>query len=166
MCTAHQVLDNLYIGNDWAARREDVLKSIRATHIVAVGAELQKHFPAYFVYLQIEALDQPNFPLIQHFQTTNECIDGVLKEGGCVFVHCFQGRSRSAAVLCAYLMFKLGLSAKKALCLLQQKHPQADPNFGFLYQLGQYEAMLRGEVPVPALHVSLEDQVNCTCQLF
>jgi len=165
MCTVHQAIDSLYIGNDLAARREDVLRSIRVTHIVTVGAELQKHFPACFVYLQIEALDQPSFPLIQYFQGTNEWIEGVLKGGGCVFVHCFEGRSRSATVLCAYLMFKLGLSAKKALCLLQQKHPQADPNFGFLYQLGQYEALLRGEVPVPALHSSLENQVNCTCQL-
>jgi protein-tyrosine phosphatase len=165
MCTVHKVLDNLYIGNDWAARREEMLSSIKATHIVVVGAELQKHFPAHFVYLQIEALDMPSFPLIQHFQSACGYIDAVLKEGGCVFVHCFQGISRSSTILSAYLMFKLDLPARKALSFLQQRHPQADPNFGFRYQLGQFEAVLSGEVPIPALHVGCEERVNCTCQL-
>lgn len=166
MWAPHQVLENLFIGGQLAAKREDVLKSIGVTNIVVVGAELQICFPEHFAYLQIKALDLPNYPLLPHFQSTNQYIEEVLSKGGCVLVHCYQGVSRSSTILCAYLMYKLQLPAVKALHLLQQKHTQAGPNFGFRYQLGQYEAILRGEAPVPALIVGRDDHVNCTCRLF
>ena len=55
------------------------------------------------------------------------CIDTQLKKGpGCiVVVHCLAALSRSPCVICAYLMWKLGMSMDVAIAHIQQVRPEA-----------------------------------------
>ncbi len=48
------------------------------------------------------------------------------------------GKSRSATVICAYLMQKYGLSSGEALSQLREARPFAEPNDGFMRQLKLY----------------------------
>ena len=60
---------------------------------------------------------------------------------GAALVHSFRGRSRSAAVVTAFLMAKYQTSLEKSSAVLHSKSPGVSPNAGFLAQLSLWEAM-------------------------
>lgn len=64
---------------------------------------------------------------------------------GAVFVHCAMGVSRSATVVCAYLMWKFGKDRDTALEWLREGRERCFPNFGFWEQLKIYESVLKCE---------------------
>jgi dual specificity phosphatase 12 len=60
-----------------------------------------------------------------------------------VFVHCAMGKSRSATLVVAYLMWKHGVDANVALEQLCEGRPVCDPNPGFKEQLEVWERMCK-----------------------
>jgi dual specificity phosphatase 12 len=60
-----------------------------------------------------------------------------------VFVHCAMGKSRSATLVVAYLMWKYGVDANVALEQLCEGRPVCDPNPGFKEQLEVWERMCK-----------------------
>ena len=78
-------------------------------------------------------------------------------DNGGVLVHCYGGRSRSAALVCAFLMSSLGWTYDCALSVIQAGRPVASINSGFEAQLKAYahakydvyvaqQVLLRGRV--------------------
>lgn len=55
-----------------------------------------------------------------------------------VLVQCHAGVSRSATIICAYLIKHKALTPTQALQLLKEKRHRAKPNAGFLKQLEEY----------------------------
>ncbi|EIM89638.1 phosphatases II [Stereum hirsutum FP-91666 SS1] len=55
-----------------------------------------------------------------------------------VLVHCALGRSRSVSVVCAYLIHTHGYSTDEALELVKRTRSVAQPNSGFVGQLGEW----------------------------
>ena len=60
-----------------------------------------------------------------------------------VLVNCFQGKSRSATVVAAFLIRRHGLTVAEALSEVRASRPIADPNLGFLAQLRRWERECR-----------------------
>lgn len=58
-------------------------------------------------------------------EVTGFIADGLAR--GCVLVHCGAGKSRSVAVVCAYLCRYAGMSWSEALALVKQRRPGACP---------------------------------------
>ena len=56
-----------------------------------------------------------------------------------MLVHCMYGISRSATIVCAYLMYKLNLSCTQSLRQLRSVHREADPSDTFIAELNAYE---------------------------
>jgi len=56
-----------------------------------------------------------------------------------ILVHCFAGRSRSVAIILAYLMYKLRIPLSVALLHVRQFRASANPNIGFINQLKAFE---------------------------
>lgn len=56
-----------------------------------------------------------------------------------ILVHCFAGRSRSVAIILAYLMYKLRIPLSVALLHVRQFRANANPNNGFINQLKAFE---------------------------
>lgn len=48
------------------------------------------------------------------------------------------GKSRSATVMCAFLMYRYHISPAEALAQIRQSRPFVDPNDGFMKQLELY----------------------------
>lgn len=133
----------LYIGGLYALYQTDVIKAAGITHVLSVidyDPLLQEKFH-HLKHYHIRAEDDPNEDLLQHFKETNEYIDEGLKDGG-VFIHCAMGKSRSATMVVAYLMWKYGRTWEEALEQLCEGRPVCDPNIGFKEQLGVYQRML------------------------
>lgn len=60
-----------------------------------------------------------------------------------VLVHCNWGKSRSVAIVLAYLMKINGMSLDEALAYIRSKRCIAQPNEGFMRQLKAYEGGIR-----------------------
>jgi dual specificity phosphatase 12 len=133
----------LYIGGLYALYQTDLIKAAGITHVLSVidyGPLLQDKF-AHLKHYHIRADDEPNENLLQHFSATNRYIDEGLKDGG-VFVHCAMGKSRSATLIVAFLMWKYKITWEQALEQLCEGRPVCDPNLGFKEQLRVYHDML------------------------
>jgi len=60
-----------------------------------------------------------------------------------VFLHCIEGKSRSASCVIAFLMDTEGMTLQDALGMVQGARPIVRPNEGFLIQLQHYEGIAR-----------------------
>lgn len=140
--------EKLYIGGLSALYKEpDPLKGGGVTHVLSAldfDVRDSKQLRDY-KHLIIQVDDDANEDLLTRFQETNAFIDAGLQNDGGVFVHCAMGVSRSATIICAYLMWKHRISREDALKWLREGRPRATPNKGFMEQLDMYEAMLHAE---------------------
>ncbi|KAF9690683.1 hypothetical protein EKO04_011527 [Ascochyta lentis] len=153
----------LYIGGLYALYQTDLIRAAGMTHVLSVidyDPLLQDRF-SHLNHFHIRADDHPNEDLLQHLpeavkyidQTLNkanpiEDTDGVAHHGadaGGVFVHCAMGKSRSATLVVAYLMWKYQLDPDTALNQLCEGRPVCDPNPGFKEQLVVWDKMCKSE---------------------
>lgn len=136
----------LYLGSMKGARNVKELKTKNITAVLTVAAK------SYLVYekedipnhLIIEADDEADYDLSQHFDTALEFIGKHLETGN-VFVHCFAGVSRSATVVIAYLLKEWRKSLTEVTKYVKQKRGVASPNRGFYKQLMEFEKKLQSE---------------------
>jgi dual specificity phosphatase 12 len=136
----------LYIGGLYALYQTDLIAAAGITHVLSVidyDPLLQEKFH-HLKHYHIRADDDPNEDLLQHFKVTNAYIDEGLKNGG-VFIHCAMGKSRSATMVVAYLMWRDGKTWEEALEQLCEGRPVCDPNIGFKEQLGVYQEILKAK---------------------
>jgi len=90
----------------------------------------------------IRAEDHPNENLLQYFNHGVRFIhDALASDSGAVFVHCAMGKSRSATLVCAYLIWKNAASPAQALEQLCEGRPICEPNVGFAEQLEVWSNM-------------------------
>ncbi|GAB1737895.1 hypothetical protein NU219Hw_g2367t1 [Hortaea werneckii] len=119
-----------------------------------------------YQHLMIREDDEPNANLLQHFERTNDFIEEGLRDGkgrdagGGVFVHCAMGKSRSATVCCAYLMWKYDLAPQEALQWVCEGRAVCSPNPGFMEQLEVWRRMLDVQDRVGRERVYRDWEVN------
>lgn len=139
------ILPNLYISDMHHAQNAQLLQSLGITGIINIAPKLTENKfeqKPEFAYLTIYEDDSPKVNLKSYFTLTNKFIDKYRKERG-VLVHCAAGISRSSSIILAYVMYKLNLGFQEAYSFVQERHPIADPNFGFCCQLVEYEKELK-----------------------
>jgi len=76
-------------------------------------------------------MDVPWENLGKHFGSCNRFIKGAIESGGKVFVHCYAGVSRSAAIGIAYIMQEMDYNLFQAMSMVKAKRPCIFPNPGF-----------------------------------
>ena len=156
----------LYIGGLYALYQTDLIRAAGITHVLSVidyDPLLQERFgDLNLKHLHVRADDHPNANLLKDFEEAVRYIDGALKEvdrmndgsqakkdenaqeeGGGVFVHCAMGKSRSATLVVAYLVWKYKIDLTTALDQLCEGRPVCDPNPGFKEQLEVWERMCK-----------------------
>lgn len=155
---------NLYIGGLYALYQTDLIKAAGITHVLSVidyDPLLQERF-SHLKHFHIRADDHPNANLLQYFEQGVRYIDEALGDvdsntsasnggqkkqdhHGGVFVHCAMGKSRSATLVVAYLIWKYKLDPVTALDQLCEGRPVCDPNPGFKEQLEVWQNMCNTE---------------------
>ncbi|GAB9473168.1 hypothetical protein Gpo141_00010325 [Globisporangium polare] len=129
----------LFIGSFGAANNRAALQQCGITHILCASGSLSLQFPDAFEYLRLSIADLPSVRIAESFPAAFAFIDSALASGGRVLVHCFLGRSRSAALILAFLIARRGMTLSEATVLLRSVRPQVQPNSGFLVELQQFE---------------------------
>jgi atypical dual specificity phosphatase len=143
---ASEILPRLYISDLSFAENPACLSSYGITHILSTLPD-NIHIPPLHPpphRLQIKIEDFPFAELAAHLPTTTAWIrDAIMSSPDArVLVHCGEGISRSVSVVAAFLMASYGWTPVEALQYIKSKRRVANPNFGFVQQLGEYARSL------------------------
>lgn len=141
-----EILPCLYISDLSFAENPANLSSYRITHVLSTLPD-KIHIPSVHPppsRLQIKVEDFPFAELAAHLPTTTAWIRDALKSSpnARVLVHCGEGISRSVSVVAAFLIATYGWTPVEALQYIKSKRKVANPNFGFVQQLGEYARSL------------------------
>ncbi|KAJ4351846.1 uncharacterized protein N0V89_007190 [Didymosphaeria variabile] len=138
---------NLYIGGLYALYQTDLIKAANITHVLSVvdyepNLSPNEHLSG-LEKMHVWAEDDPNEDLLKWFEKTTKFVREGLQGNGGVFVHCAMGKSRSAAVVVAFLMWEFGVGVEEGLRWVEEGRPVCEPNPGFKEQLRVWEKMLK-----------------------
>ena len=137
----------IYLGSIASAQDLSQLRAARITHVVDLtvhGFDAAKTRHNGIKYLHVNVKDQPGAELSPHFRKASEFIHAAHAGGGRVLVHCLHGKSRSSAVVIAYLLINHAMSLADAYALCKRRRHQVAPNVGFMQQLSDLEQQLHG----------------------
>jgi len=136
------VRDRLYLSDYSTANSDGELERLGVTHIISV---LERTFPSSERVppanrLVIPVADKSSEDILTYLDATTAFIRERLAEdeANVILVHCMQGISRSATVVCAYLIATEGLEAHEAVDAVQEQRHVVCPNLGFRLQLAKY----------------------------
>jgi len=140
---ADKVMEHVVLGGFAQSQDGDGLMECAVTHVLNCARELPNCFPGTLKYLKLDLRDSSSERLKGVFEKSFAFLDECQKMGGVCLVHCQQGKSRSASILCAYLIARRGLSMDAALKRLQDARPIVQPNESFMRQLRDFEHMAK-----------------------
>ena len=139
-----EVAPRVFLGGAVAADATHLLAHLGVTHVLNATEELLPPPPAAgFAFLRLPLRDDEAEDVSVHFERAAAWVDAALAGGGAVLVHCHEGRSRSVALVAAWLMASRGLALREALAAMRAARPEAQPNPGFLAALAELDAALR-----------------------
>ncbi|CAA7023411.1 unnamed protein product [Microthlaspi erraticum] len=144
------IQDNLFIGGSLAARSVHTLQHLGITHVLCLCAneigQSDTQYPDLFEYQNFCITDDEDAEIETIFQEALDFINHGEETGGKILVHCFEGRSRSATVVLAYLMLRKNLTLLEAWGKLRKVHRRAQPNDGFARILQNLDKKCHGKV--------------------
>ena len=146
-----EVYSNIYIGNKAAAKDIDNLNSNSILNVLncahgeafdSVDTNEDYYKNSNVKYCGLQMSDSVDVNAKKHFEKGADFIENALENNEKVLVHCFAGLSRSATIICAFLMLKKNMNAIDALTFLRKQRPII-PNEGFLAQLADLDNQLK-----------------------
>ena len=139
----YKIDDRVYLGSLSAALDRSELEKHGITHIVCVARGIRSAYSDHFAYKQVHILDSASESLLDHLP---DCLgwmaEALEQPENKILVHCFAGRSRSVAVVVAYLMLWHGVTLRAALLHVRGIRPVANPNPHFVSHLRGLEEEL------------------------
>ncbi|KAF9531721.1 protein-tyrosine phosphatase-like protein [Crepidotus variabilis] len=163
---ASQITPRLYLSDYWSARDAEKLQALGITHVLSVMdivPQIPEIIPAS-QRLHISIQDVANADLLKHLETTTAFIVAALDENltNKVLVHCMMGISRSATVVCAYLVATTEMTAAVSISYVQELRPVVCPNLGFRQQLEDYGTRFVKQKPRPSQIVVFPEGLKLT----
>ncbi|KAH6800857.1 dual specificity protein phosphatase family protein [Perilla frutescens var. hirtella] len=141
---------SLFIGGALAARSVYTLQLLGITHVLCLCSneigQADSQFPDLFEYKNFSICDHEDANISNIFQEAHDFINHVEKLGGKVLVHCFEGKSRSATLILAYLMLRKNFTLLQSWNALKRAHRRAQPNDGFARILLELDQKLHGKL--------------------
>eukprot|EP00727_Mastigamoeba_balamuthi_P006646 m51a1_g2601 putative dual specificity protein (446) ;mRNA; f:459067-461957 len=141
-----EVVAGVYLGNESASCNAQWLASEGVTHVLNCARECSggcSEASEAIESLRLDLSDSASEDLASHLPQAVSFVSDALGAGGKVLVHCREGRSRSAAVVAAFLMQERRMALKDAVELMCDKCWQTSINEGFMRQLMDLEPASR-----------------------
>lgn len=133
----------LYLGSAYNSAHYDILKNLNITKIINATEEIPNYFIDDFEYLQLMILDNNSSSIQNYF----EDIGNFVESGDTIFIHCYQGASRSASVILYLLITKFNYNFDEAVEYLQEIHPITNININYIDEIKalQNELIIKNE---------------------
>jgi dual specificity MAP kinase phosphatase len=133
----------LYIGAQHGPRGKRRLERWGFRHAVSLREEFDDaaHGLALAHYCYLPTTDG-TAPTLEHLRQGVAFIDGALRAGGKVYVHCLSGVGRAPTLAAAYLIGQ-GLCSREALALIRSIRPFVELSAVQVERLEQVEALTR-----------------------
>lgn len=128
----------IFIGSLGAAYNKTTLQQTNITHVLCLSSVVKIMFPDDFIYKRVSMKDIPEFDFLAHLSECLAFIENCRQYDngrGNILVHCYQGKSRSVAVVMAYLIRTFNYTVDQSLSLIKSVRPIAQPNSGFMNAL-------------------------------
>ena len=127
-----EVSQGIYMGPMQCAYKTRELIDAGVTHILNVTCKAYTKRDRYFKYLDLQLYDEPQENAKKYFRITNRFINEALNSGGKILVHSFEGKSRCATFILAYMICNEGVKLREGLQHLRQFVAEVEPNEGFM----------------------------------
>lgn len=140
-----EIIPGLHVGSHRDVCDVDLVRSkqIRYYLCVAEHVDMPPHIdPEHDRVLHIPLLDAASTKLLDACPAVFRFLDEAAMADVPAVIFCHQGKSRSVALAVAYVMYVLRTTAAVALGHIQSSYPNAEPNFGFVAQLGEMDALV------------------------
>lgn len=140
------ILDYLYLGSGKDAQDKESLQAAGVTTVLNVTAEWRTSHHEDFTHHRISLNDNIKQSLEKAMDDACEIIHKMKSTDpqAKILVHCVMGRSRSAAIVMAYLVRYENMTLKDAFELTHKARPIVRPNSRFLSDLIAWELKHRG----------------------
>ena len=142
------VLPWLLVGDKKLARDRPALHAHKVRYILNATVPRADGGVANFFEQTDGALEYQRLPLrdantediLAHLPAATEFLERArVRADGAVLVHCNEGKSRSVAIVCAYLITTHGLTLADAMALVRSARPGAMPKEAFMRAFGGLE---------------------------
>mmetsp|Transcript_6902 Transcript_6902/g.7001 ORF Transcript_6902/g.7001 Transcript_6902/m.7001 type:complete len:233 (+) Transcript_6902:211-909(+) len=139
-------MEYLFVGSIGSAYNLEGLTGAGITHILCLSNNIRQKYPENFIYNCIDIKDRVDHNIGQHFEACFEYILRAKREGGKCLIHCYQGKSRSVAIISAYLIKYYNHTLESSLGLIRINRSISSPNNGFLRSLYQLETKKSNDI--------------------
>ena len=137
------IQDQLYIGNAYGASNYYILSENNIGLIVNVTEEIPNYYEDLedgFNYIRIIMRDQNSESLFEHLEEYLSKIHeySIQYPNNTILVHCYMGSSRSATIICAYLIKYYNFTVSQSIQLLKEKRDIVNINLSFIEDLKHF----------------------------
>lgn len=137
-----RINDFLYIGSLRTAQEQRVYDDLHINRVVTCGLGMSITLGEGMDQLLLALADTVDANLSGHLKKGIEYLKDAKAKDERVLVHCFAGLSRSASLVCAYLMQENEWTFQQSLDYVRKFRPNVCPNDGFVKQLEAFEKEL------------------------
>jgi len=122
-----EITSGLWVGSLADSSDAAFMRHARIGLVVNCSRDLPFYLPPGVEGERVNVDDSQRYSdaMVRSFGTVLPHIDKTIARGRGVLIHCFAGIQRSSAVAAAYLMYKLGIPAEKAMHAVQRMKPEA-----------------------------------------
>ncbi|KAG7578743.1 Protein-tyrosine phosphatase-like [Arabidopsis thaliana x Arabidopsis arenosa] len=138
----------LYLGSYDNASRSELLKTQGISRVLNTVPMCQNLYRNSFTY---HGLDNEK---VLQFDDAIKFLDQCEKDKARVLVHCMSGKSRSPAVVIAYLMKRKGWRLAESHQWVKQRRPSTDISPEFYQQLQEFEQSIFGSGMMSAMNIN------------
>jgi len=130
------IKDHIYLGSAFNAATKSTLDKLNIKYIINVTDKIENYFPDFFVYENYIIDDNDQQHIIPYLEKSYQKIkEFQSKQDGNILIHCVMGASRSASIVCYYLMREYNLDPKEIYYAMKLKRDCVNPSHIFYYDL-------------------------------
>ena len=138
------IKDKIYLGSAFNAATKSTLESLNIKYIINVTDKIENYFPGSYEYETYLIEDNDQQHIIPYLEASYKKIKKFQeKNNGNILVHCVMGASRSASIVCYYLMREYNLDPKEIYNAMKLKRECVNPSHTFFNNLSnEYKRLL------------------------
>jgi len=141
------IKDKIYLGSAFNAATKSTLDTLNIKYIINVTDKIENYFPDcyhYETYIIDDNDQQHIIPFLE--QSYKKIKEFQEKNDGNILVHCVMGASRSASIVCYYLMREYNFNPKEIYHAMKLKRECVNPSYTFYNDLvSEYKRIIKSQ---------------------